>query len=244
MPKTCEGEIRSFEDFREITKGHKPDDGYLFRGERRDDWKLVPKIGRITTVPAGGLDLVYGSTKVDEKTAFARFKAAAQPFLSRAPQNDWDWIALAQHHGLPTRLLDWTTNPLVALFFAIGERIDPNWLLREQLNSPAYDGNAVLYVLRIKDGPIDTTAEDPFHSDGYFYPTHLTARIPAQGAVLSVQREPHAPLYFGRLSRYVIPFDARMEIRDALRLFGINDAFIFADLDAIARDIQDRINHF
>jgi hypothetical protein len=84
-----------------------------FRGHASSLWPLSPGIARPDKSPPGGRrpDL--------EKRLYSDFKRMAQTFDPGTAYEDLDWLAFAQHYGLPTRLLDWTENPLVAAWFAV-----------------------------------------------------------------------------------------------------------------------------
>src|SRR5512142_2404123 len=90
----------------------------IYRGMKSVDYPLIPKIGRI--VPPQSV----GSRERNEQEILRLFKERAFQYLDFTPTSDWDWLALGQQYGLPTRLLDWTDNPLVACFFVIDEEIE------------------------------------------------------------------------------------------------------------------------
>ena len=101
--------IRSFEEFHTVVQVLPQ--GSMFRGVKDAKYQLVPKIGRIPRL--------FDVDKNLEQNIFTLFKQGAVPYLNPKPVDNWEWLALAQHHGVPTRLLDWTENPLVAAFFAV-----------------------------------------------------------------------------------------------------------------------------
>src|SRR5690554_6715380 len=98
--------INDYIDLIEQVKQHNKRGGnnadLIFRGQRVDR-PLLPKLARIE---------LKGSMANIEKLMLDEFKRGSLPLTEFKPENNWDWLALAQHHGLPTRLLDWSYNAL------------------------------------------------------------------------------------------------------------------------------------
>lgn len=220
----AEGDVRiaSMADLIEILRIRRQDATFFYRGEDRAVYPLLPKWGRYQ-------QLDQRNTSNIERSMLAYFKRRSAPLLSAHPQNDWEWLAIAQHHGLPTRLLDWTENPLIAAYFA---------------TRGSAENDRVLYTFMRKTLTEADESTSPFELEDVatYSPKHLAARITSQTGVFTVHGLPTIPFHSDpRIERWVIDGSAVDEIRTTLYAFGFNEAFVFADLDGLCRYLCERL---
>lgn len=210
--------IKSFEEFHRavMAYGRKR---VVYRGVCSTFYKLIPKIGRVEFLDKSA------DPEQEEKTVFERFRMHAIPFLKTPCETMWDWLALAQHHGLPTRLLDWTLNPLVAAYFAV-----------EKENN----GDSAIYVFRL-EGSVDIEANrDPFEVKEVcrFFPRHITRRIMVQSGVFTIHPNPTVPLISERIDKYIVVQDFRRELKFICYRYGITRSSMFPGLDGLTSHLE------
>lgn len=135
-----EGALPPITTLAELERLYRSDFGrshFIFRSvQDAAKHKLRPAVGRV-------IDGHQPYRASRERGLLERFKQQAALHLTSPPGNDWDWLALAQHHGVPTRLLVWSFNPLVATWFALKEP-----LLASQAAQPGTGSGGVPEVAR------------------------------------------------------------------------------------------------
>ena len=186
----------------------------IYRGVSDKRHELIPRIGR--------LGLRGHRLRSTERMLIERFKRESLPYLAFEPADDWDWLSIALHHGLTTRLLDWSHSALVAAFFAVEKYVDLD---------------CAGYAYRI-DYFIDRRVEpDPFSGNTLiqkFYPKHITPRVKAQSGLFTVHRKPWYGTKSRRIAKLVISNELKDQFRTMLLRYGINRATLFPDLDGLA----------
>lgn len=208
------------------------EDDLLFRGHKCESWELKPGLARLELRREVSLRNV-------EDRLIADFKRQCLPHIERDLRDEWDVLAMAQHHGLATRLLDWTANPLAALWFAVREPAagrEPGVVLMFQPVAEDYVGQ--------------DRGKSPYSikATQFFQPSHLNSRIVAQNGWFSVHAWSSGRATFNRLDR-LTRYKGRIErlrirgvhfsdLRGNLDRLGVNEATMFPGLDGLATHLN------
>jgi FRG domain len=236
-------ELLFADSWHEALRRHRSD--YVFRGEAARGANLETSLQRL------------GGDYADVEPHLLRnFRKYAD--RSDVPEDSvWHWLALAKHHGLSTRLLDWTYSPYVALHFAtalparFGEDgaiwmvdfVQTNRLLPRPLHAALErEGMNAMSAELLRDAAPTLPDFDRLGKDFvvFFEPPALDQRIVNQYALFSLMPDPHARMdeWLERrpelARRVILPAELKWEVRDKLDQANITERVLFPGLDGLA----------
>jgi hypothetical protein len=248
--------LESWDEFLKIISGS-PYSNWAFRGHRKEAWPLASTLSRY-----------FRNFRIDprawpqqEGRILRVFKRKAHQFLTQLPHpdDDFEWLALMQHHGAPTRLLDFTWSPYVAAFFALEHATGDAavWALNPaDINPPR-----IRLSTKSRKPAITKSGMDPRRKGNfarYFLkgdlkfiwldePETMNRRLIAQAGTFAVpgvldkpmeeivQRYPDPR---NMIAKFILPAGKLREtgLRDLYRM-QITNATLFPDLDGLARSL-------
>jgi len=223
---------------------------WLFRGQPRASWDLQPSVHRD-----------YG--RDEERYLTQEFRARAGVRHRSTPRyKDYaDWLALMQHYGLPTRLLDWSHSPLTAAFFAV-ERTMRHYTPKEAETSAAAIWAVCPGLLNVSQRlkpfiyPLNSSDLAPIVKSAFYNrpnPLTVAAAMAVETDIrMQVQRgaftihgtaEPlnHLPNHESWLRKWVIPAPFVKKMAREVEVLGLGLADLFPDLGNLARDMASRV---
>jgi hypothetical protein len=211
-------EEREVHSVREIVQAFEKED--LLHDSRRE--LLMRGEDSAQFVPTAGI-FRKGVNPLLERKLFDEFRNLIPAHSNIDVRDEWLVLWLAQHHGVPTRLLDWTRSPLVATYFAV-ER------------SATQD--AAVWVVWGLDAELARPVSPFLVTDiAKVSPIAVTPRVQAQSSVFTVHpdgRSIAGSLKPGdRIQKFVIPAGFRDLFRRQLDFLGVNRSTIFPDLDGL-----------
>lgn len=227
-------------------------DNCVYRGAADEKWDLVPSLNRVC---AHDLSL--------ESHVFRQFRKYGYAELAEY-SGFWSLLPVAQHHGLPTRLLDWTYSPMVAAHFATEDtefydRDGVIWQLDlkqfkaqlpELLRMKLRESDSNIFTIGMLEKLIPdfdwmkTLSDEPYAV--FFEPSSMIDRIVNQYALFSVMSDSSVLLSDWikekkiESKRIIIPKEVKLEIRDKLDYINISERMIYPGLDGVCKWITRR----
>jgi hypothetical protein len=214
---------------------------WIYRGQANGAWPLLPKSGRPEYFnPKWKETHETRGFQPQDLGRFKEWRSKAVAYCPALPENDWECLAYAQHYGLATRFLDWTTNSLVALYFAAETH-------------PEEDGAVFCYIPWI--------CVEPYHKPIAFQkvpqivkykPRPFDRRILVQAGCFTYHPEPEKPISAGKphedaiiaaqdgvnLVTFIISAKAKKTILWELSDIGISRESLFPDLEGLSFSVN------
>jgi hypothetical protein len=226
---------------------------YAFRGLAHCDHDLSNSLLRL----AGAASDI---TRL-ELALLRNFRKYAHEQTSSGVDSIWHWLALAQHHGLPTRLVDWTYSPLVALHFATEHVagfgrdgvvwcvnfVAANTQLPRRLRTILEEEHSDTFTVEMLHGfdtlrTFDALSREPFVI--FLEPPSLDTRILNQFALFSLMPgatttlDDWVPAHPELCRKVIVPAELKWEVRDKLDQANINERTLFPGLDGLSRWLE------
>jgi hypothetical protein len=212
---------------------------WVYRGLGDSDFPLRPSVGRKKPY-----------SLVEEQTLLEIFDRRITEYRDSGSLSEWDKLTIAQHHGLPTRLLDWSSNPLVAAFFAVTSA--PGMVMVRRSSAGRARGaeffampdarevtaRVVAWRVHARSVINPTLQPDPFalNEVSFLMPRSLTTRIASQGGIFSVHPDPKED-WMEPLAKaehiFDIPGLMRAYFQQKLFYFGVDRQRIMGDIDGV-----------
>ena len=217
-----------------------------FRGQSESRWGLAPGLLRLKNPPS-------------ESSLLTRFKQSAAMLTTINSNDNFDWLFIMQHYGVPTRLLDWTESPLAALYFAVSDSMKDHkdgalWLLKPtELNKIArIETTEKNYIPSFDDEELENYSVKSLSSTPKLQlapiatiATRNNTRIQAQLGVFTIHHLDRRPIEKfctkKEVIKYIIPKSAKPKIRLELELLEINKFTLFPELSSIGEIIKSKI---
>lgn len=233
------GEIGSVEDLMKVLASAGGPETRWYRGHADVSWTLIPSLAR------------KREWIESEILLLKKFKQNAIPRIAAPLGSEWDWLFLAQHHGLPTRLLDWSENPLIGLYFACESDAGADgrfWILRpndlNEKSSPGTPGILLFGHDKILDHylPEEAKSPSPIQPPVAAVAARSFGRIVAQSGTFTICHRSFEPLESvhegAYLESYSIPLARKAFIREQLKVLGINVMTVYPDLTHLAEYVK------